>query len=173
MLKIRRPLGRLIFNMGIAIPGKTVFLIETAPRSLLTPLPAIRWPALTNEQQWTEPKEPVIPPLWPWHGYTDQPSIRLNLTGVKPVDFDLGLAMVIKMYMTNLIPQASRLPNVYDLPNTTGITSTKCIWATWSPRHYVYKMYMSYLIPQALRLQNVYELPDPPGITFTKCIWPT
>ena len=32
MLKIRRPLGRLIFNMGIAISGKTVFLIETAPR---------------------------------------------------------------------------------------------------------------------------------------------
>ena len=31
MLKIRRPLGRLIFNMGIAIAGKTVFLIETAP----------------------------------------------------------------------------------------------------------------------------------------------
>ena len=34
MLKIRRSLGRLIFNMGIAIPGKTVFLIETAPWSL-------------------------------------------------------------------------------------------------------------------------------------------
>ena len=34
MLKIRRPLGRLIFNMGIAIPGKTVFLIETAPGPL-------------------------------------------------------------------------------------------------------------------------------------------
>ena len=31
MLKIRRPLGRLIFNMGIATLGKTVFLIETAP----------------------------------------------------------------------------------------------------------------------------------------------
>ena len=31
MLKIRRPLGRLIFNMGIAIPDKTVFLIETTP----------------------------------------------------------------------------------------------------------------------------------------------
>ena len=30
MLKIRRPLGHLIFNMGITIPGKTVFLIETA-----------------------------------------------------------------------------------------------------------------------------------------------
>ena len=36
MLKIRRPLGRLIFNMGIAIPGKTVFLIETAPWLLYT-----------------------------------------------------------------------------------------------------------------------------------------
>ena len=34
MLKIRRPLGRLIFNMGIATPGKTVFLIEMAPRDL-------------------------------------------------------------------------------------------------------------------------------------------
>ena len=34
MLKIRRPLGRLIFNMGIAIPGRTVFLIETAPWSV-------------------------------------------------------------------------------------------------------------------------------------------
>ena len=33
MLKIRRSLGRLIFNMGITIPGKTVFLIETAPWS--------------------------------------------------------------------------------------------------------------------------------------------
>ena len=35
MLKIRRSLGRLIFNMGIAIPGKTVLLIETAPCSQL------------------------------------------------------------------------------------------------------------------------------------------
>ena len=34
MLKIRRPTGRLIFNMGITIPGKTVFYIETGPRSL-------------------------------------------------------------------------------------------------------------------------------------------
>ena len=39
MLKIRRPLGRLIFNMGIAIPGKTVFLIETAPRMRLSHTP--------------------------------------------------------------------------------------------------------------------------------------
>ena len=31
VLKIRRPTGRLIFNMGIPIPGKTVFYIETGP----------------------------------------------------------------------------------------------------------------------------------------------
>ena len=42
MLKIRRPLGRLIFNMGIAIPGKTVFLIETAPWSALVQIMACR-----------------------------------------------------------------------------------------------------------------------------------
>ena len=39
MLKIRRPVGRLIFNMGIAIPSKTVFLIETAPSKRPLPLP--------------------------------------------------------------------------------------------------------------------------------------
>ena len=38
MLKIRRPLGRLIFNMGIAIAGKTVFLIETAPLDFFRPM---------------------------------------------------------------------------------------------------------------------------------------
>ena len=35
MLKIRRPLGRLIFNMGIAIPGKTV-LLRRPPGGCLT-----------------------------------------------------------------------------------------------------------------------------------------
>ena len=32
MLKIRRPNGRLIFNMGIPIPGKDGLCIETGPR---------------------------------------------------------------------------------------------------------------------------------------------
>ena len=41
MLKIRRPLGRLIFNMGIAIPGKTVFLIETETVFLIEMAPSI------------------------------------------------------------------------------------------------------------------------------------
>ena len=43
MLKIRRPLGRLSFNMGITIPCKTVFLIETAPRFLRKLLLHNRW----------------------------------------------------------------------------------------------------------------------------------
>ena len=64
MLKIRRPLGRLIFNMGIAIPGKTVFLIETAPWSfnilsrlttknrcehLINPTPGSEWASLIDQ----------------------------------------------------------------------------------------------------------------------------
>ena len=46
MLKIRRPLGRLIFNMGIAIPGKTVSLIETAPCNTARHLITKRYDAL-------------------------------------------------------------------------------------------------------------------------------
>ena len=45
MLKIRRPLGRLIFNMGIAIPGKTVFLIETAPWIFEYPMHTVQYSA--------------------------------------------------------------------------------------------------------------------------------
>ena len=65
MLKIRRPLGRLIFNMGIAIPGKTVFLIETAPwvntgsgNGLLSdstkplPQPILTYWTFRNKLQW-------------------------------------------------------------------------------------------------------------------------
>ena len=36
MLKIRRSHDRLIFNMGIAIPGKDGLYIETGPRSVST-----------------------------------------------------------------------------------------------------------------------------------------
>ena len=43
MLKIRRPSGRLIFNMGIAIPGKTVFLIETAPWCPILEMSCCKW----------------------------------------------------------------------------------------------------------------------------------
>ena len=80
MLKIRRPLGRLIFNMGIAIPGKTVFLIETAPSAwgLLWAFPSEvngqkgrSWACLTKKykhlfcgdlQVKTQPS-PEIPPI--------------------------------------------------------------------------------------------------------------
>ena len=59
MLKIRRPLGRLIFNMGIAIPGKTVFLIETAPwcfstNAWLAPLALLAINDLKVELSWME-----------------------------------------------------------------------------------------------------------------------
>ena len=49
MLKIRRPLGRLIFNMGIAIPGKTIFLIETGP-----------WWSFRGERSMTGHKSPIF-----------------------------------------------------------------------------------------------------------------
>ena len=56
MLKIRRPLGRLIFNMGITIPGKTVFLIETAPWSRGGELTGAFWgnhfPLIEAETKW-------------------------------------------------------------------------------------------------------------------------
>ena len=54
MLKIRRPLGRFIFNMGIAIPGKTVFLIETPPR----------WPLSTICQKMEKSPQDISPS---WH----------------------------------------------------------------------------------------------------------
>ena len=67
MLKIRRPLGRLIFNMGIAIPGKTVFLIETAPRfpdAYMRHQTETRWRALDivyyDVFQWPYQKETRI-----------------------------------------------------------------------------------------------------------------
>ena len=48
MLKIRRPVGRLIFNMGIAIPSKTVFLIETAHWSWWMEL----WTGISTSRSW-------------------------------------------------------------------------------------------------------------------------
>ena len=56
MLKIRRPLGRLIFNMGIAIPGKTVFLIETAPWKSLQ----IEFVWYMNDENWTTQEEVIF-----------------------------------------------------------------------------------------------------------------
>ena len=66
MLKIRRPLGRLIFNMGIAIPGKTVFLIETAPSTFARSY----WNCVKTKSQWHS------------RGYSGQLTTRLECTGV-------------------------------------------------------------------------------------------
>ena len=64
MLKIRRPLGRLIFNMGIAIPGKTVFLIDTAPWIFVT---AVQMTALSQHlnQCW------LISDEGSWHSFAN------------------------------------------------------------------------------------------------------
>ena len=61
MLKIRRPLGRLIFNMGIAIPGKTVFLIETAPR-----YPGMLWSLWNSFENWILVYEIYRCPKFKW-----------------------------------------------------------------------------------------------------------
>ena len=58
MLKIRRPLARLIFNMGIAIPGKTVFLIETAPSTLSNGNHRV------SLHSYWHTILPIVPPLW-------------------------------------------------------------------------------------------------------------
>ena len=65
MLKIRRPLGRLIFNMGIAIPGKTVFLIETAPRL---------WPSFNDFESYRPPVRPAPGHTGPHPGPNGLPS---------------------------------------------------------------------------------------------------
>ena len=74
MLKIRRPLGCLIFNMGIAIPGKTVFLIETAPWSpnharFYQDIISVRWSrkldTLIQIQSWLTNVDVVIRLLLP------------------------------------------------------------------------------------------------------------
>ena len=54
MLKIRRPLGRLIFNMGIAIPGKTVFLIETAPSSSYSMAYILKFDGRNFDRNWSK-----------------------------------------------------------------------------------------------------------------------
>ena len=78
MLKIRRPLGRLIFNMGIAIPGKTVFLIETAPRWLDTRIPFLPPELLVFYGSYCD----TIQLMTPWHW-----DLTGLLWGVSTVDF--------------------------------------------------------------------------------------
>ena len=66
MLKIRRPNGRLIFNMGIPIPGKDGLFIETGPCWLYnyifnirvfmgtTKIPSCLVPAITSDHRYNE-----------------------------------------------------------------------------------------------------------------------
>ena len=89
MLKVRRPLGRLIFNMGIAIPGKTVFLIETAPRPSSSGL-FLRC-LLFRMQQLSHQATNFCLSI---HNYIDDESWKTDLLFLKNID-QCGLSRVI------------------------------------------------------------------------------
>ena len=114
MLKIRRPLGRLIFNMGIAIPGKTVFLIETAVR--LQNLPWSKTGLVSRQ---------VLHPLsklqnWIWSktgryktGLVSNTKIEASLRATKPKPWQLNLTSdTVEIFIQNekagLVPMQSR-----------------------------------------------------------------
>ena len=79
MLKIRRPLGRLIFNMGIAIPGKTIFLIETAPSFLLSH--CLKWKLPRHLQTFCIPMEPFFTDALFHLGFISLKAVRINFFG--------------------------------------------------------------------------------------------
>ena len=84
MLKIRWPLGRLIFNMGIAIPGKTVFLIETAPWPITTLITMCGWsPAISST---------MITNGW-WSYSLSAISYQLKIRGVLEKNFVGGVQL--------------------------------------------------------------------------------
>ena len=87
MLKIRRPLGRLIFNMGIAIPGKTVFLIETAPRTH-------QWISVTKDRyMW-------LPAIFIWKYISLHIQYTPEVSSFMPDNFDsTALRMTFSPYM--------------------------------------------------------------------------
>ena len=69
MLKIRRSRDRLIFNMGIPIPGKGDLYIETGPRAV----PVVVFPIALAEG--AHHKKPCTPPTPDLHL---EPCILLN-----------------------------------------------------------------------------------------------
>ena len=116
MLKIRRPLGRLIFNMGIAIPGKTVFLIETAPRSCRSTCPL--WSFYPYKQWWKQSNclndtqqinsshiwlhSIICQKIYTWFGwlyYNKQLLHTFHLSTTHPglLDWDAGMCMIVPM----------------------------------------------------------------------------
>ena len=97
MLKIRRPLGRLIFNMGIAIPGKTVFLIETAPWRLTVPYREI-----------SKPRDLLL--QWLYRSEIWQSSRHNLLTSILYIKLScLGPAAVSSIALKWLVPTSSNL----------------------------------------------------------------
>ena len=88
MLKIRRPLGRLIFNMGIAIPGKTVFLIETAPCIWHTSPQMCHWVNKVNIGAANYYFKHYTKTNWIWHVF----FLSMNIAVINFSDLNLILA---------------------------------------------------------------------------------
>ena len=93
MLKIRRSLGRLIFNMGIAIPGKTVFLIETAPWSSQTHLPCKQY---VSELDRSRPDASCMGPI-PGRSFSDTFFCMYKGPWLHVCAFAFGWPLVTKM----------------------------------------------------------------------------
>ena len=97
MLKIRRPLGRLIFNMGIDIPGKTVFLIETAPCH-----PAACLCTRPNDSSWQEQTARFTAHLTHWDGdkmaAISQMTFSSAFYWMKCIDFDQQFIAVCSLW---------------------------------------------------------------------------
>ena len=103
MLKIRRPLGRLIFNMGIAIPGKTVFLIETAPCCRLGFLGFV----IMNTMNYK------------WHRFMKIQNVLLPLMAILYIIFPERHIYIILSYLIFLC-MACYFYKLYSMSNLTG-----------------------------------------------------
>ena len=126
MLKIRRPLGRLIFNMGIAIPGKTVFLIETAPSSFyyFSKIPIILKQHIQSDWITNEPRKPWGDDVRTFsaHGYSKLWMTSFNIN--KPTTW-------CKSGWVSLV-SSSCLYKTQTERQMDGQTDRKTVWVGWA-----------------------------------------
>ena len=123
MLKIRRPLGRLIFNMGIAIPGKTVFLIETAPSAssitgISTSGGCLNIKMMLYQHRDSHHKDKMV--WWPTYLYYENPYIwKYSLyieTGHSVMVYTVVISNLVFIYFNDTL--TSRLNSQYVHPNS-------------------------------------------------------
>ena len=140
MLKIRRPLGRLIFNMGIATPGKTVFLIETAP--WFTTLVRSITIQVNGEMNWSEVLTSFFPCIWyatfNWYiVYERRTKKQQNKTKSKqtPHNFDVYLIAFVditvwykRKYAANKMTLSGLLMHLYVSQHIVSVIWYHTIW---------------------------------------------